>query len=150
MALDGLIFDLDGTLVDTNAKHVEAWVQAFAESGFRIPADRIAREVGEGGDQLVPRILGEQADKKFGDALRKAQPRNFAKIIEARPPRVFHGAVELLREVKKRGLKLALATSSEKKTIENIERAAKVELQKLFDEVITASDIEQTKPQPDI
>ena len=71
MALDGLIFDLDGTLVDTNGSHISAWVQAFAQSGFRIPADRIAREVGEGGDQLVPRILGEQADKGFGDALRK-------------------------------------------------------------------------------
>ncbi len=150
MALDGLIFDLDGTLVDTNASHIEAWVQAFAENGFRIPADRIAREVGEGGDQLVPRILGESADKEVGDTLRKAQPKIFAKLIEEKPPRVFHGAVELLREVKKRGLKIALASSSESKTIENIERAAKVDLQKLFDEVVTASDIEKTKPQPDI
>ena len=75
MALDGLIFDLDGTLVDTNGFHIEAWVQAFAESGFRIPPDRIAREVGEGGDQLVPRILGETADREFGDALRRRSPK---------------------------------------------------------------------------
>jgi HAD superfamily hydrolase (TIGR01509 family) len=150
MALDALIFDLDGTLVDTNALHIEAWVQAFAQNGFRIPADRIAREVGEGGDQLVPRIIGASADKEFGDALRKAQPKIFAELIEKKPPRVFHGAVDLLRAVKQRGLKMALASSSETKTIENIERAAKVDLQKLFDEVVTASDIEKTKPQPDI
>jgi HAD superfamily hydrolase (TIGR01509 family) len=82
--------------------------------------------------------------------LRKAQPKIFAELIEKKPPRVFHGAVDLLRAVKQRGLKMALASSSETKTIENIERAAKVDLQKLFDEVVTASDIEKTKPQPDI
>ncbi|HTL28017.1 MAG TPA: HAD family phosphatase, partial [Tepidisphaeraceae bacterium] len=150
MALDGLIFDLDGTLVDTNGLHIEAWVAAFAQSGFRIPPDRIAREVGEGGDQLVPRILGEKIDKEFGDAMRKAQPEVFAKLLEQKPPRVFHGAVELLRAAKRHGLKLALASSSETKTIERIERAAKVDLQRLFDEVVSASDIEKTKPQPDI
>jgi HAD superfamily hydrolase (TIGR01509 family) len=150
MALDGLIFDLDGTLVDTNGLHIDAWVDAFAEQGFRVLPDRIAREVGEGGDQLVPRILGEVADKKFGDAMRKAQPKRFAELLEAHPPRVFDGTIELLEAVKRRGLKLALATSSETKTIEKIEQAAKVALQPLFDEIISASDIKKTKPAPDL
>ena len=65
MALDALIFDVDGTLVDSNEAHVEAWRQAFAEHGWRIPADRIRREIGKGGDQLVPSILGRGVELLF-------------------------------------------------------------------------------------
>src|SRR5437588_588943 len=60
MALDAVIFDLDGTLLDTNPAHVAAWQQAFTALGYRIPPDRIAFEIGKGGDKLLPAILGEE------------------------------------------------------------------------------------------
>ncbi|MEZ0268446.1 MAG: HAD family hydrolase, partial [Phycisphaerae bacterium] len=52
MPLDALIFDVDGTLVDTNPSHVEAWVRAFATVGYRVDADRIQPLIGMGGDKL--------------------------------------------------------------------------------------------------
>ena len=61
MALDALIFDVDGTLVDTNGLHIEAWQRAFASMGYKVAADRIFVEVGKGGDTLVPSILGPEA-----------------------------------------------------------------------------------------
>ena len=54
MALDGMVFDVDGTLVDSNAAHVDAWRRAFERYGYKIPPDRIFAEIGKGGDQLGP------------------------------------------------------------------------------------------------
>jgi beta-phosphoglucomutase-like phosphatase (HAD superfamily) len=61
MAMSGMIFDVDGTLVDTNSAHVEAWHRAFKRLGFEVPVERIMVEIGKGGDKLVPSILGGEA-----------------------------------------------------------------------------------------
>ena len=73
MALRGMIFDIDGTLVDTNPSHVEAWRRAFKRFGFDIPAARIKIEIGKGGDKLVPSVLGQELEDRLGEALRRAQ-----------------------------------------------------------------------------
>ncbi len=78
--LDAIIFDMDGTLVDNNLAHVRAWHEAFAEMRYRVPEDRIAIEVGKGGDMLVPAILGAMADKTDGKALRKAHGEHYKKL----------------------------------------------------------------------
>ena len=83
MALDAIIFDLDGTLVDTNGLHVEAWHRAFARRGYTVAHDRIWPEVGKGGDQLVPAILGPGAEKRDGDALRDAWVKEFISIAHS-------------------------------------------------------------------
>jgi beta-phosphoglucomutase-like phosphatase (HAD superfamily) len=62
MALDALIFDIDGTLVDSNPAHVEAWGIAFESHGYRVARDRIEVEIGKGGDKLVPDVLGAGVD----------------------------------------------------------------------------------------
>ncbi|MDB5324319.1 MAG: HAD-superfamily hydrolase, subfamily variant 3 [Phycisphaerales bacterium] len=150
MALDALIFDIDGTLIDSNPAHVEAWRIAFERYGYRVARDRIEIEIGKGGDKLVPDILGREADEKDGDALRKAEPEEFAKIGKARGFRPFPRALDLLTTARQRGLKVVLATSSQKKQLATLQEYSGVDLEAACDILVTADDAEESKPAPDI
>lgn len=150
MPLRGLIFDIDGTLVDTNPSHIEAWRRAFARLGFQIPPERIRVEVGKGGDLLVPSILGEELERKSGDALRKAQKEEFLQIAERAHFRVFPQVPELFQSLRQRGIRTALATSSDKKHLQATIRSAGLDLTRLADELVTRDDAEASKPAPDL
>jgi HAD superfamily hydrolase (TIGR01509 family) len=150
MALDGFIFDLDGTLVDSNATHIEAWRRAFSHCGYTIGIDRIAVEVGKGGDSLVPAILGECADQKDGETLRKTQPREFEKLVSQSGLRVFPGARELLSAMRRKGIATALATSSGKKQIRTVEKGCGFAVSEAVDLVVNSDDIQTSKPAPDL
>lgn len=150
MRIRGIIFDLDGTLVDTNAAHVEAWRRAFAEHGYDIPADRIAPQIGKGGDQLIPALLPADAAGKDGDALRKANGEHFVRIAGESRFRVFPGAVELIREVRRRGLTAALATSSKPNHLEATTKSCGTDFRELVDRATDADDADRSKPHPDL
>src|SRR5438067_1501539 len=134
--LTALLFDLDGTLADTNALHVESWVRAFARHGYRIDAERIAPEIGKGGDNLVPSILGEAAARRDGKALRDASAEEYPRIVRERGVRLFDGALPLLDELRRRGLRTALATSSGADHLDATFAAAGVDLREHVDEVV--------------
>ena len=148
--LSAFIFDVDGTLVDTNPLHVEAWRRAFAARDIHLNNDRIFLEVGKGGDTLVPDLLGEKADREMGDDLRKRQPEEFEKLAKEHGLRVFDRVPELIAELKRRGLKTALATSSNLKQLATVEKYSGCKLSDLADEVINSEDIETSKPAPDL
>lgn len=149
MALDALIFDLDGTLVDTNAMHVEAFRLAFEEHGYRIPADRIFVEIGKGGDNLVPAIIGREGTDRDGAAIRAAQPKRFAELAEANGIPVFPGAAELVAEARRRGLRTALATSSNGEQLAVTFKYSGVDWAALVDALVQSDDIASSKPAPD-
>jgi HAD superfamily hydrolase (TIGR01509 family) len=148
--LAAVLFDLDGTLVDTNDMHVRAWHAALREHGYHVAADRIAVEVGKGGDQLVPDVLGEQAERDAGEALRHTQGEVFRKLAEHEGVLAMPGAKQLLAAIRERGLALALATSSKSDMLEVVERASGVAWRSLVDETIGADDAARSKPAPDI
>ncbi len=150
MALDGVIFDFDGVLVDSNQAHVKAWHRALQRCGYNVEPDRIFVEVGKGGDRLVPDILGQHAEQTRGDDLRAAHERAVFDIWDADGLPVIEGGKGLIAALRARGIRTALATSSGASQLERAEAASGVGWRRLFDQVITASDVERTKPAPDL
>ena len=106
---DTAIFDVDGTLVDTNYQHALAWFRALRRYDITRPMWRIHRGIAMGGDLFVPAVVGRDAEEEHGDDLRHAWAEEFDKLIGEIQP--FEGAHELLAEVKQRGFRLVLASS---------------------------------------
>jgi beta-phosphoglucomutase-like phosphatase (HAD superfamily) len=105
-----VLFDLDGTLVDSNYQHALAWFRAFQNSGVVLPLWRIHRCIGMGGDQMVPALIGEARDRELGNQLRDAQKLLFEEMLGEIAP--LEGAHELLVDLHARGYELILASSS--------------------------------------
>ena len=150
MAIGALLFDLDGTLIDTNLIHARAFAQAFEDNGYRVSVDRIAIEIGKGGDLLVGAILGASANEKDGDAIRDSWEKHYLAAIKAEPIRVFDGALEIIERAKNAGLKVALATSGENSVMDAVEQSSGVKWRDLFSIVTTSDDAKTSKPAPDI
>ena len=150
MTLQGMIFDVDGTLVDTNPAHVEAWRRAFKRLGFEVPTERIVPEIGKGGDKLVPSVLGQEAEDRHGEELRKQQKEEFLEIARQQHFRVFPGVTEIFQALRERGVRTALATSSDEKHLAATSASAGLDLRRLPDVVATKSPDEPSKPSPDL
>jgi HAD superfamily hydrolase (TIGR01549 family) len=150
MTIRGIIFDLDGTLIDTNSAHVAAWRRAFQRFGFDVPASGIVPEIGKGGDKLVPSVLGKDKEREYGQALRKAQKEEFLAIARRERFRVFPGAVEIFSALRQRGIRTALATSSDEQHLKATFASAGVELGSLANVVVTRTPCEPSKPSPDL
>src|SRR4051812_39545265 len=143
---DTAIFDVDGTLVDTNYQHALAWFRAFRRFGVTRPIWRIHRAIGMGGDQLVGAVAGDEVEKEHGDELREAWVRGFEPMIDEVQP--FEGARELLAEVKSRGFRVVLASSGKKKHVEHF--LDLIDGRSVAEAWTTADDAEKSKPAPDI
>ena len=148
--LTALIFDLDGTLADTNEAHTQSWVRGLAEHGYTLDADRIRPEMGKGGDNLFPDVLGQDAEARDGEAVRKSVGEAYKKIAAEQKLTLFDGAVELLDELRRRGIKTALATSSGEGDLTATFGSLGVDLREHVDEVVMKDDVERSKPFPDI
>jgi HAD superfamily hydrolase (TIGR01509 family) len=150
MALDAFLFDVDGTLLDTNGWHIEAWRRAFEGHGYSIAADRIEREIGKGSDKVVDAILGTSGEKEHGEALREAHAENFLQLAREQKFVVFPQTRELLQAMRNRGIKTALATSSNEVHLEAVQKSAGIELSPLVDIITTKDDAANSKPDPDL
>ncbi len=150
MALEGWLFDLDGTLVDSNPSHVAAWMTALERVGYRVGADRVAVEIGKGGDKFVASVLGDSAEARHGDELRRAQGEAYLALVRDRGLKPVKGAVELLGALRRRGIRTALATSASPEHLEATERACGVRFRDRVDAVVGAGDVRAPKPAPDV
>lgn len=150
MTLDALLLDLDGTLLDTNLLHARAWAAALERFDLRVPVERVAEEIGKGGELLVPALVGRRVEEERGDALREAKEEIFVELIGAEPVPVLPGVAELFAAARDRGLATAIATASKRSQLEEMLERAGLDLLALADEVVTDDDVERPKPQPDV
>ena len=101
---DLVVFDVDGTLVDTNYHHSLAWYRAFRRHGRTPPIWRLHRAIGMGGDHLVEAVAGADVERDLGDRLRSAWEEEYAPLLPEVQP--FEGARRLLESVTEAGLRL--------------------------------------------
>jgi HAD superfamily hydrolase (TIGR01509 family) len=143
-----LIFDLDGTLVDTVYAHVFAWQKALDEAGLRIDGWRVHRRIGMSGGlftRAIAREIGHELDPqqvrdlqaRHGDLYRSLLPR----------PRPFPGAVELLRRLRELGVAFGIATSGRRPEIDASLDALEIPSDTV---VIERGDVARAKPEPDL
>lgn len=143
---DTVLFDVDGTLVDSTYHHAVAWQRAFHTHGMQAAMWRVHRAIGMGGDRLVTAVAGEDAERQHGDTLRTAWESEYDKVL----PEVagIPGAGDLLRELRRRGWTVALASSGKPRFTE-----AAIDLIGAADSVqgwTTSEDAQESKPAPDI
>jgi HAD superfamily hydrolase (TIGR01549 family) len=141
-----VLFDLDGTLVDSNYQHALAWYFAFREVGIQLPVWQIHRHIGMGGDQIVPALVGKARDADLGDAVRAAEKRQFEHFVETVAP--LEGAHELLVALHDEGYELVLASSSPHEQLDRY--LTLLDAHTLVASATTAADVESTKPAPDL
>jgi HAD superfamily hydrolase (TIGR01549 family) len=140
------ILDVDGTLVDTNYHHAIAWYRAFRQHGVVLPAWRIHRHIGMGGDQLVEALCGERVEDEKGDGIRAAEKTLYLALIEEVEP--LAGAKELVSTLKRRGHAVVLASSAKEDEVEHY--LDLLDARELADGWTTSADVEATKPEPDL
>ncbi len=140
------VFDIDGTLVDTNYQHAIAWYRAFRAKEIVVPIWRIHRAIGMGSDRIVSSLLDEQVEHDLGDALRDLEKSEYQRLIDEVEP--MDGAHELLAELKGKGHPIILASSAEQADAERyIELLGASEF---VDAYTTSADVRESKPEPDI
>jgi HAD superfamily hydrolase (TIGR01549 family) len=136
-----VLFDVDGTLVDTVYQHVMAWWEAFAQAGHAVSGYDIHRAIGRGSEDLVESLLGrldqavvEGHQKKWGDVREQTT--------------AFHQVPELLRHCADRGLRVVLCTSGEGPDLDFFVKA--IGGDGPVHAIVSSEDVEQSKPSPEI
>jgi HAD superfamily hydrolase (TIGR01549 family) len=143
----GVIFDLDGTLVDSNELHVLAWQETFRHFGQEIPIERLREQIGKGGDQYLPVFLDEREMREFGEEADKYRGEVFKKKYLSRV-KPFLKVRELFERLGADGKKIALASSGKETEVRHYEKL--LEIGGLVDSMTTVDQVAQSKPKADV
>jgi HAD superfamily hydrolase (TIGR01509 family) len=140
------LFDVDGTLVDSNYLHSVTWWQAFAQAGYSVPMAAIHRAIGMGSDQLLDALLPGSRDTGADSDIRTAHSALYATYWSRLKP--LSGAAELLRACRKSGMRVVLVSSADPPELAVL-RAA-LDAEDAIDDATSAGDVGQSKPAPDL
>jgi len=145
--LEAVIFDVDGTLVDSVDQHAKAWQEAFRHFGKEVAYPDIRQQIGKGGDHLMPVFLPEEQVKKQGKEIEQYRKellmRKYIPTIKPLP-----GVRALFDRLREDGRRIALASSAKKDELGIYKKIAGIE--DLVDTETSADDAQESKPDPDI
>jgi HAD superfamily hydrolase (TIGR01549 family) len=144
---EAVIFDVDGTIVDSVDLHAKAWQEAFRHFGYEVAFDAIRSQIGKGGDQLIPEFLDPDELDTESEQIEEFRGRLFREKFLPRV-RAFPGVRSLFERIKASGQRLALASSAKKDELGIYKRIANIE--DLVQVETSSGDAEKSKPHPDI
>ncbi|HZR06012.1 MAG TPA: HAD family hydrolase [Candidatus Udaeobacter sp.] len=141
------IFDIDGTLVDSNELHVDSWDRAFRRFGKKFPLEKLRTQIGKGSDQYLPEFLTPEEIKRFGKELDRYRSDVFRNeyLPKVRP---FPKVRELFQRIRNDNKHIMLASSGKKTDTKYYIGLLKID--DLIDGYVSADDAENSKPAPDI
>ncbi len=147
-APSGVVFDLDGTLVDTVDARIEGWLEALAAAGFPATRDSVAPKIGMDGKKLA-RDLAEAAGRPIDEARAEEIDRASGQAFDRRnqTPRPLPGVHAIVAALEARGVPWAIATSSRPEQVRGSVAALRLEREPL---IVDGSHVEHAKPAPDI
>jgi len=145
--LKAVLSDIDGTLVESNWLHAAAWRDAFARMGIHLELEEVRRQIGKGGDELIPVFVPWWKRRQVEEPLKRYRKFIFEADYMGKV-KPFSRVRELLQRMKQTGLKVALASSSKKDELEVYKKIANIE--DLVDDNTSADDADRAKPHPDI
>jgi HAD superfamily hydrolase (TIGR01509 family) len=147
LVVKAVIFDVDGTLIDTNDLHVASWVETFRRFGYEVAPEAVRDQIGKGSDQLMPVFLPRAMVEQRGEEIAASRTALFLRdyIGRARP---FPGVRGLFQRLHDSGQRIVLATSSKAEELEQYKEIAGIG--DLIDAATSADDAEHSKPSPDI
>jgi HAD superfamily hydrolase (TIGR01509 family) len=144
--LRAALFDVDGTLVDTNYLHTTAWWEAFARAGHDVPMASIHRAIGMGSDRLLDALLPEDRDPAADDIIKIAHSALYQVYWPQLRP--LPGAADLLRACHDAGLRVVLASSADPRELDVLREA--LDAEDAIDAATSAGDVDASKPAPDL
>jgi HAD superfamily hydrolase (TIGR01509 family) len=141
------LLDIDGTLIDSNDQHAQAWVDVGREFGIDIDYQHVRRLIGMGGDKVLPKVAGLEEDSPEGEKIKERRGEIFREtyLPNLKP---FPQARELLQRLRDDGWTLVVATSASKEDMDGLLKQAGIK--DLIEEKTSSSDAEESKPDPDI
>ena len=145
--IKAVIFDIDGTLVDSVDLHARAWQEAFRHFGREVAYERVRHQIGKGGDQLLPVFFSKAELEEFGEELEKYRGDLFKREYLPRV-RAFPKVRELFARIKQDGKRIALASSAKEEELQAYKEIAHIA--DLIEEETSADDADKSKPHPDI
>jgi HAD superfamily hydrolase (TIGR01509 family) len=138
-----VVLDVDGTLMDTNYLHTEAWARAFEEVGHRIPRARLHKQIGKGSSLLIREFVEDEETEERIDELHSEI---YAELQEYGHP--LAGAKELISYLRERGYEVWFVTSAKDEELEH--HMQELEAEGRISGVVNSSAVENPKPAPDI
>ena len=142
-----VIFDVDGTLVDSVDLHARAWQEAFEHFGLRIPFAEIRAQIGKGGDELMKALLPAKELEKRGEEIDRYRTGLYQQKYLGQV-RAFPRVRELFQQLLRSKLRIALASSAKEDELERYKKLAVID--DLVDTETSGDDAERSKPDPDI